>query len=344
MDVKSAQKIALEENLPFYSYRLPNSENPVFGLQTGGRSSKGFLVHPFKESEETPEIIIKGDFFFIGSTEKSFPHKTQNICKRRNHSVIVDDRKEYFRQFEKISEAFRSGLVDKAVLSRIITEKCEALDLAPLWFEKLSLHYPEAFIFLINVPETVTWMGASPELFLKQDDSGAETMALAATRPAGQKGDWGGKEKEEQRIVSGYISGILKKYGNWIMSGTYTKAAGNVEHICNIFHHDGKLPSAMVDAVRKELHPTPAVGGFPKEKALKLIEEVECRSRRYYAGYLGPLDDDLDFQMYVNLRSMEIFPEAVNIYVGGGITPMSDPEKEWRETEIKSRTLLNIIS
>ena len=40
---------------------------------------------------------------------------------------------------------------------------------------------------------------------------------------------------------------------------------------------------------------------------------------------------------------MEVFQQAVCLYVGGGITAGSDPDKEWEETELKSRTLLDII-
>ena len=340
----------MEENLPFYSYRLPHSENCVFGSQTDGRSRRGFLIHPFKESEETPEIIIKGDFFFIDRTESEFPHSALNPQYRFQTDIPLPsplptlEKDEYIRQFEKIAEAFRLGMAGKIVLSRTVLRKCRAFDLAPLWFERLSEKYPGAFVFLVNVPGVTTWMGATPELFLKQNEEGADTMALAATRPSGIGGEWGEKEKDEQKIVSEYISGILDKYGDWNMSGTFTRAAGNVEHICNTFHHEGKLSSSVVDLIRKDLHPTPAVGGFPKEAALKIIEKAEGRSRRYYAGYLGPLDDDLNFQWYVNLRSMEIFREAVNLYVGGGLTSLSEPLKEWEETEAKSRTILDIIS
>ena len=54
---------------------------------------------------------------------------------------------------------------------------------------------------------------------------------------------------------------------------------------------------------------------------MQLISEIEKQERRYYAGYLGP----------------------IQLYVGGGITPASDPENEWEETCTKADTLLNLI-
>ena len=52
---------------------------------------------------------------------------------------------------------------------------------------------------------------------------------------------------------------------------------------------------------------------------------------------------DQVFDLFVNLRTMEVFDDALRLYVGGGITPLSDPETEWQETCQKADTLLNLI-
>ena len=85
------------------------------------------------------------------------------------------------------------------------------------------------------------------------------------------------------------------------------------------------------------------MGGFPIREALKIICETENRERRYYAGYLGPVYGNGQFDLFVNLRSMELFRDRVELHVGGGLTALSDADSEWNETEIKSRTLLNLI-
>ncbi|MBT8291401.1 MAG: chorismate-binding protein, partial [Muriicola sp.] len=46
---------------------------------------------------------------------------------------------------------------------------------------------------------------------------------------------------------------------------------------------------------------------------------------------------------FVNLRCMELREDKAIIYVGGGITQDSDPEKEWQETIAKSRTILKVL-
>jgi isochorismate synthase len=91
------------------------------------------------------------------------------------------------------------------------------------------------------------------------------------------------------------------------------------------------------------LHPTPAVCGLPKLKALDLIKDVETHDREYYAGYWGPLEANGDFALYVNLRSMKIAENQLSLFVGGGIIADSLPQKEWEETQLKAQTLLSVI-
>ncbi len=40
---------------------------------------------------------------------------------------------------------------------------------------------------------------------------------------------------------------------------------------------------------------------------------------------------------------MKITPEYLSLYIGGGITLESVPEDEWEETQLKAKSLLNII-
>ena len=71
---------------------------------------------------------------------------------------------------------------------------------------------------------------------------------------------------------------------------------------------------------------------MPVKAAVKMIGEVEGHSRRYYGGYIGPVEADGRFNLFVNLRSLEFDGERYCIYVGGGITANSIAEDEWQET------------
>jgi isochorismate synthase len=91
------------------------------------------------------------------------------------------------------------------------------------------------------------------------------------------------------------------------------------------------------------LHPTAAVCGMPLEPSLKFLEEHEGYDRRFYAGYLGPVNVNQDIDLFVNLRCMQLAGSHALLYAGAGVTIDSVPENEWEETEMKLNTLLNVI-
>ena len=169
-------------------------------------------------------------------------------------------------------------------------------------------------------------------------------MSLAGTRKAGSRGEWGSKEKAEQAIVSRYIEDLLIKHKveGLQITETFTMKAGAMEHLCTGFNFviadDGTMAQIIND-----LHPTPAVCGIPKEKALQLIKKYENHHREYYAGFLGPVNLKGKTDLFVNLRCMKITPTQMILFTGGGITKDSVPEREWEETELKAQTLLDVL-
>ncbi len=91
------------------------------------------------------------------------------------------------------------------------------------------------------------------------------------------------------------------------------------------------------------MHPTPAVCGIPLDSAKQFIKQTEGYDRKYYTGFLGPCNVNGKTNLFVNLRCAELFANNINLYIGGGITKDSIPEKEWEETELKSKTLLSVL-
>lgn len=356
--LSEAQAFCLEHNIPFYSYRLPDRKEVFFGASGIEKvkvfeqypdfaAQDGFIAVPFSEQPGIPAFFIPAEITLRDVADREDILSRLVLAKRRpiagNKVAESVSREEYHQQVTTMISALQAGEVRKVVLARGLTEVTEGFRHAPQWFERLSDHYADAFVFLVSVPGVMTWMGATPEIFLQQTEEGVETMALAGTRPAGTKGAWGDKETEEQGIVADYIANQLKDEGAWNTAGPFSYQAGKVEHLCTSFHSAGSLSAGQVECLRRTLHPTPAVGGFPTREAVDMIQRIEGDKRRYYAGYIGPVRSDHTFHWYVNLRSMEIFPEAVHLYIGGGITALSEPEKEWEETVLKSHTLLDII-
>jgi isochorismate synthase len=237
-----------------------------------------------------------------------------------------------------------SGEADKVVISRTtVIERFSNLHLIQI-YNALCKAYPHAFVYLAHMPPYGIWMGATPETLISCHDRECNTMALAGTRFAGSQVEWGEKEKEEQAIVSKFIHNKLVKHQvkNLNISDPFTKKAGQIEHLCTDFVFE--LPKhAKLAQIIDDLHPTPAVCGIPKETAIQLIGQFETHEGEYYTGFLGPVNLNGRTDLFVNLRCMKITPAHMILFSGGGITKDSVPEKEWEETELKTRTLLSVI-
>ena len=246
----------------------------------------------------------------------------------------------------------RATDIAKVVVSRL-TERPLPPDFDPTAaFAELCVRYPHAFVSLVAIPGVGTWMGASPEVLLTVDDRGLTTMALAGTqrRPEAQPlatVQWGAKEQVEQEMVSAYIRAFFQHSGVAGVNevGPRTVAAGNVVHLQTLFHVDAPNDQRLILANRvlQELHPTSAVCGMPKQKALTFILANEGYDRSFYSGFLGPVHVAGESHLYVNLRCMRLGQTSATLFVGAGITANSDPTAEWRETEMKAETMLSVL-
>ncbi len=339
--------------LPAFAYRLPGEEvvyggvcNPLSlqQIECEGciKSKKGYIFAPFCASsntlyffESTPQIICestldKADYIIVNKDVESI--KKVNDCS-------FD---EYKKQVEQLVEAMKRGEIKKAVLSRTVTVERPRLSDADI-FQRLSEKYPTAFVSWVYIAGVGRWIGATPETLLDYDGEQVETMSLAGTRLAGTLYFWGVKEKEELQIVTDYIYSLFQSFLPVAELGERTtRRAGQVEHLCTPIRGKGVFDGATLSRLVEALHPTPAVGGFPKAEALSLIQQVERHDRKYYGGYCGPIGEN-KMRLFVNLRCMEMGDCYLRLYVGGGLTAQSQPESEWRETEAKAQTLLSVI-
>jgi isochorismate synthase len=262
--------------------------------------------------------------------------------------------KSHFIQYvQKSIDAIRDKRFDKVVAARAknrqLPQEFDVLNL----FDNLSEKYPNAFVSVISLPETGTWIGATPEHLIGiSPDLTFYTTALAGTQayePGMRLSDaaWKQKDIEEQAFVSRYIINCFKKIRlrEFAESGPKTVKAGNLIHLKTDFYVNmNEVNFSQLGSVMLELlHPTSAICGMPKEAASQFIDEEESLDRKYFSGYLGPVNMQEDTQLFVNLRCMELHRNEATFFAGAGITIDSDPEMEWQETEMKMKSLLNCI-
>lgn len=250
-------------------------------------------------------------------------------------------KEEYATALTSIIEAIKLKKISKCVSARasIFYEKIDIYST----FQRLCNLYPSSFVFLFHTPQTGTWIGASPELLLSKEKESIISTALAGTHKSGAKQDWSLKEMEEHKIVSEYIGEVFDKHGiNYLVQPTIVRQAGPVEHLQTIL--SGKVnANFQITKFLKDLSPTPALAGHPRNIAMDLIKQTESFQRGFYGGYCGYVNNNYDMDLYVNLRSMQVEKEKYCIFAGGGIMVNSDINEEWLETEHKSATLRNAI-
>lgn len=308
-------------------YRLPNKDSQSYhgwfvSLDSFADYS-GFVISTFDKSKRFGFVEDNVETEYFSSEEKPICYSQQ----------------EYLLKGEHIVEELKSGETKKAILSRV--QKVD-FDSAPNeLYDSLCDNYPDAFVYLISSELFGTWIAATPEVLIKKEDSVASTMALAGTRKVDSDVEWTDKERDEQLLVSDFVHQTLISEGanNIKTEGPNIVNVGPVKHIRTDFTF--KIDREKhIDLIEK-LHPTPAVCGTPKEKALKLIKEVESHDRSLYAGIIGELGEELN--LFVNLRCAQLIENECYLYLGGGYTEKSIPNDEWIETENKAKTLLNII-
>lgn len=349
-------KAMVRAGRPFVSYRLPGETLivTIFGPDSFQKldsfrslldQEDGFVMAPFEENGPIwwfeSEKRVVGNFVDF----RYLPKDTVPPVELSTATVTPPSRDQYIRMVSDAIHHIERGEAGKIVLSRPIVHelKDSALYSGEL-FSILCEMYPSAFVYLAQMPGMGLWTGASPELLLRKDGPEIHTISLSGTRPA-SSGDvpWGDKETNEHLWVSRFIAEQLEFLGceNMEVSLMHTVPAGRVEHLRTTF--SATCSESRTASLIYALHPTPAVCGWPTMSAYNLIRRIENYDRSFYTGFMGPLSNRNDFSFFVNLRCMNLLKDQAVIYVGGGITIDSNPEDEWNETEMKSRTMLGAI-
>ncbi len=329
---------------PFVAFKLPNVQEVNLYYQkddqlytTSDFSEAGFLMAPFAHTDI---------FSYIPSTySQRFDLPTENKVIGSGLTVLDENQNPFVALVQSALNEFENSYLKKVVVSRVLT--VNALDKnAAQTFRNLALLYPTAFVYYWHHPAIGSWMGATPERFANVKDNRLHTIALAGTSAAdkGQEAVWTRKEIQEQQLVTEAIEVALKTTFPSIktkVSAVESVRAGALWHLkTDIQAESSELSIAKVV---KTLHPTPAVGGVPKDTSTAFILKNEGYDRKFYTGFLGLFDGNSNADLFVNLRCAELTSKGYNVFVGAGITPESDPMNEWQETQRKAKTFCKAL-
>ena len=258
----------------------------------------------------------------------------------------------YLQAVTAARDAVRSGSITKAVIARdVFVASSQPIDIHSVLL-RLRNTFGSSYQFSVD-----GFVGASPELLVSILHGEVSSHPLAGTAP--RTGDpttddqlaasllSSSKNQIEHRIVIDAVHDTLLpwcSYLDWEPEASVV-AVANVQHLGT--HMSGRLSEPflhVLDAVYA-LSPTPALGGHPRDKALKLIADVEGMSRGRYGGAVGWFDSSGNGVWAVSIRCAEYSNnnKTARLFAGGVIVADSEPLSELAETQAKLQAMLAAI-
>lgn len=278
---------------------------------------------------------------------------------------------EYVHGVEQAVALIRTEALRKVVLSRMLeVTLSKPIDIQCL-LKRLAQQNQNGYTFAFNlsVPyaelpgsnrdtptmQPRTLIGASPELLVSR--SGLEILvnplAGSTMRSVDPEEDErrasallaSEKDRHEHAIVVDAIVAALQPFCRRL----YVPAGPSLTHTQTMWHLASQIKGELADPsvsslkLATVLHPTPAVCGYPTERARAVIKSLEPFSRGYFTGAVGYCDSNGNGEWAVTIRCADITDHSLRMYSGAGIVEGSDGEHEFRETSAKLRTMLNAL-
>ncbi|WP_328832579.1 chorismate-binding protein [Streptomyces sp. NBC_00252] len=259
------------------------------------------------------------------------------------------DRAAYTAGVRRIREHIAAGEVYQANLCRVLSAPVASDADVDALTALLARGNPAPYAGTIRLPDHgVEIATASPELFLRRTGRVVESGPIKGTGRT--EADLLEKDFAENVMIVDLVRNDL---GRVCATGTVS-----VPDLCVVEKHPGLVH--LVSTVRGELpahtgwpellasaFPPGSVTGAPKSSALRIIDALETAPRGPYCGGVGWVDADRGVgELAVGIRTFWVdrADGMLRFGTGAGITWGSDPEGEWRETELKASRLLAVAS
>ncbi|MEC4816090.1 MAG: isochorismate synthase, partial [Scytonema sp. PMC 1069.18] len=271
------------------------------------------------------------------------------LCRKDLPNEIV-----WYKNVNIALTSFEQEDFKKMVLSRKsmfeFSEEIEPLSLLLL----LKRNNPHLFHFCFQPSLGNAFIGGSPERLYKRIGRSLQTEAVAGTRPRSNSIEedqnleqellTSEKDIREHQLVAEYLRNVLQHLCHSIekQRKPVLLKLNKVQHLYTPY--TGILLDKFSDAnILAELNPTPAVGGYPREKALMVINELEAFDRGWYSAPVGWIGHNAA-EFVVAIRSGLVNNNQLSLFSGAGIVQGSKPEDEWQEIENKIGGFLDIIN
>lgn len=268
----------------------------------------------------------------------------------------VPERDHWAAIIEACNQLFSQGELEKIVMSRKkifgYSEPIDQIAFFKAVMEKNHLAQTSYAIFKqTNFGQS--FISLTPEKLFSVAKNTFESIALAASAPRGATAE---EDAEFEKLLN--TSEKLIREHNLVTEEIVKKLSAVCDSIEVMDLQTMKLPyiqhrSVPIKAQLKNgigpidllelLHPTPAVGGLPTEKARAKISELEPYVRHQYAAPIGVIGQDF-CELAVGIRSALVENTKLTLFGGAGIVMGSIAEEEWNETNTKMNPFLKVVN
>jgi len=278
-----------------------------------------------------------------------------------NHKISLITRRHFpeeSRYKQSVQQAianFKLSNIRKAVVSRVIEleldERLPAQDI----FNSLKQQNATGYHFKVPLADGGQLMGVSPELLVRKQGHAilSNPLAGSAKRLSDVQQDQlisknlikSSKDLYEHRLVIDEIERTLTPLCSELDVPKLPSLlnTSTMWHLSTVIEGYLKDPKISVLEVACQLHPTPAVCGYPRDQAHKLINLVESFERGLFAGMVGWCDSEGNGEWVVTIRCGIVLENKISLFAGAGIVEGSCPDSEWAETQAKLQTMLKAM-
>jgi isochorismate synthase len=245
-------------------------------------------------------------------------------------------------------KAIRAGRMEKVVLARAVHARLTRdVDVTAV-LRHLRSAYEDCYVFGCW-RDDAAFVGASPERLVRLDGSDVRASSLAGSirRGATPEEDAAlgmtlmasAKDRAEHAMVRQALCDGLAELCEEVAAPEEPSllTLPQVHHLHTPVRGRLRAGRSLLDVVAR-LHPTPAVGGVPRDAALRFIRDHEQLDRGWYAGPIGWVGRDRG-ELAVALRSALVRNRDAWLYAGCGIVVDSDPDHEYAESLLKLRPM-----
>ena len=318
------------------------------------------LVHDYRTGETT----LRGNSDRFDSISSLVAEEW--TVDKIDHSNSIEVRSnftksKYLAAIEEIKDQIRLGNTYQTNLTQQLSVNLPVGTSPASVFQRIRRQHPAPFAAFLERKDS-TVVSASPERFFKVEGRKIFASPIKGTRRRGydQAEDavlrddllQSEKDRAENTMIVDLLRNDLGKVCRY--GSVQVKELCKLQTLPSLFHLESTIEGTLNSTVEPSeiisaLFPCGSITGAPKIRTMQIIDELEPVRRGLSMGTIGLFIPQNGFNLpgtldlSVAIRTIVVRDQIAKFNVGGGIVIDSDPEKEYEESLLKAKALLDAL-